>query len=144
MPIVANLDAPEAEITALGAPRRATASSLGLSFFYNFVRHPLFGEISAAFIGWEEQPISSRGRIHKPRLCAERVSRLLSRLGHEACGRCRRGCVSLGRRGWTYFEIVKAANYASGNAGIILYTDIFLPIIGFVLIWWRYRCVANA
>ena len=45
MPIVANLDAPEAEITAPGAPRRATVSSLGLSFFYNFVMHTLFGEI---------------------------------------------------------------------------------------------------
>ena len=36
------------------------------------------------------------------------------------------------------YQIVKADNYAPGNAGVILYTDILLPMIGFVLYWlWR-------
>jgi hypothetical protein len=52
MPIVASLDAPEAEITAPGAPPPPPPPRSG--FFYNLVMHTLFGEISAAFIGWEE------------------------------------------------------------------------------------------
>lgn len=41
-------------------------------------------------------------------------------------------------------EIVREGSYAPGNAGVILYTDILLPIIGFALIWWRYGAKANS
>jgi hypothetical protein len=35
-------------------------------------------------------------------------------------------------------EIVTAGNLAPGNAGVMLYSDIFLPLIGFALLWlWR-------
>ena len=30
--------------------------SIGVSFFYNFVMHTFFGEMSAKFIGWENSP----------------------------------------------------------------------------------------
>jgi hypothetical protein len=30
-------------------------------------------------------------------------------------------------------------NFAPGNAGVIFYSDILVPIIGFTLLWLRYR-----
>lgn len=36
-------------------------------------------------------------------------------------------------------QMVEAHNYAPGNAGIIFYTDILIPVVGFILLWLRYR-----
>jgi hypothetical protein len=35
--------------------------------------------------------------------------------------------------------MITAGNFAPGNAGVIFYTDIVIPIIGFVLLWLQHR-----
>jgi hypothetical protein len=35
--------------------------------------------------------------------------------------------------------MVAKHNFASGNAGVIFYTDILIPLIGFVLLWLQHR-----
>ena len=35
--------------------------------------------------------------------------------------------------------MITAGNFAPGNAGIIFYTDILVPLIGFVLLWLQHR-----
>jgi hypothetical protein len=49
-------------------------------------------------------------------------------------------CFLLGAAGGHLYQMMTAGNYA-GNAGVIFYSDIFLPVIGFVLLWlqWKYR-----
>ena len=37
------------------------------------------------------------------------------------------------------FDIIKTGNMAPGNAGIMLYSDILLPVIGFGLLWLKRR-----
>ena len=44
-------------------------------------------------------------------------------------------CFLWGAAGGHIYEMVAAGNYAPGNAGIIFFTDIFIPIIGFILLW---------
>jgi hypothetical protein len=34
-------------------------------------------------------------------------------------------------------EIMTTGNMAPGNAGIMLYSDILLPVIGFALLWFK-------
>jgi hypothetical protein len=38
------------------------------------------------------------------------------------------------------YQMVTAHNFAPGNAGVIFYTDIIVPLVGFLLLWlqWRY------
>jgi len=36
------------------------------------------------------------------------------------------------------------SNFAPGNAGVILYTDVLIPVIGFVLLWLQHRYGARA
>jgi len=108
--------------------------SVGVSFFYNFVMHVFFGEMSAAFIGWADSPFQTevgyaslgfalvgflafRGSFDM-RLAA--VVGIAAFLWGAAAGHIR--------------EIVHEGNFAPGNAGIILYTDILLPVAGFVLL----------
>jgi len=35
--------------------------------------------------------------------------------------------------------MITADNFAPGNAGIIFWSDIFIPVIGFVLLWLQHR-----
>ena len=36
-------------------------------------------------------------------------------------------------------QMVTAHNFAPGNAGIIFYLDILVPVFGFVLLWLQHR-----
>jgi hypothetical protein len=36
-------------------------------------------------------------------------------------------------------QIIKSHNYAPGNAGVILWTDILTPVLGFALLFFAYR-----
>ncbi len=42
------------------------------------------------------------------------------------------------------YQMLTADNFAPGNAGSVLYTDIFLPVIGFALLWLSWRTQASA
>ena len=52
----------------------------------------------------------------------------------------------LGAAGGHIYQMITAHNFAPGNAGIIFYTDILIPIIGFVLLGmqWRYQRAPQA
>jgi hypothetical protein len=113
--------------------------SIGISFFYNFVMHTFFGEMSAAFIGWADSPFQAE--VGYASLGFALIGFLAFRRSFDMRLAAVVGVAAFlwGAAAGHIIEIVREANYASGNAGVILYTDIFLPIIGFVLIWFRYR-----
>jgi len=118
--------------------------SIGVSFFYNFVMHTFFGEMSAAFIGWQDSPFQTE--VGYASLGFSLIGFLAFRRGFDMRLAAVVGVTAFlwGAAAGHIVEIVRMANYASGNAGVILYTDIFLPIIGFALICWRYRAKASA
>ena len=41
-------------------------------------------------------------------------------------------------------EIVATGNMAPGNAGIMLYSDILLPFVGFALLWFKRKALRSA
>jgi len=45
----------------------------------------------------------------------------------------------LGAAAGHIYNMITAGNFAPGNAGVIFYTDIVIPIIGFVLLWLQHR-----
>jgi hypothetical protein len=113
--------------------------SIGFSFFYNFVVHTFFGEVAARLIGWQDSPFQAEVGF---------ASLGFSAVGFLACYRSfdlRLAAVIgpalflLGAAGGHIYQIVTAGNFAPGNAGVILYTDILIPVIGFVLLWLQRR-----
>lgn len=108
--------------------------SIGVSYFYNFVCHVFFGEMAAAFIGWADSPFqfevgtASLGYAFFGFLAAWRGFDL--RLG--AVGAF--SIFTLGAAAGHIYQIVAERNFAPGNAGVILYTDIFVPLFGLVLL----------
>jgi hypothetical protein len=108
--------------------------SIGIDDFYNFVMHVFFGEMSARFIGWADSPFqfevgtASLGFAAVGLLAAFRSYdlRLAAVLGPSI--------FTLGAAVGHLYQMVSAHNFAPGNAGIIFWTDIFIPLFGFALL----------
>lgn len=113
--------------------------SVGVGNFYNFVMHAVFGAKSAAFIGWADSPfqfevgLASLGFAAVGFLAAFRSFdlRLAAVLGP--------GIFMLGAAAGHIHQMRVAHNYAPGNAGVVFYTDLIIPLFGFLLLWWQRR-----
>ena len=109
--------------------------AIGVTYLYNFVMHGMFGEVAARFIGWADSPFqfevatASLGFAAVGFLAAWRSFdlRLAAILGPAI--------FSLGAAAGHVYQMVTAHNFASGNAGVIFYTDFLIPMVGFVLLW---------
>lgn len=113
--------------------------AVGVANVYNFVMHAFFGRMSAAFIGWADSPFqfevatASLGFAVVGFLAAFRSFdlRLAAIVGP--------GCFLLGAAAGHIYQMAAARNFAPGNAGVILYTDIFIPLLGLALLWLAHR-----
>jgi hypothetical protein len=113
--------------------------SIGFSYLYNFIMHTFFGAMAAHIIGWDDSPFqaevgfASLGFALVGFLAFRRSFdlRLAAVVGPAA--------FLLGAAGGHIYQIVHAHNFAPGNAGVILYTDILIPIFGFALLWLQHR-----
>ncbi len=109
--------------------------SIGFSFFYNFVFHVFFGELAAEFIGWADSPFqlevgfASLGFAVVGLLAfkGSRDMRIASIVGPA--------CFLWGAAGGHVHEMITTHNFAPGNAGVIFYSDILVPILGFIFLW---------
>jgi hypothetical protein len=111
--------------------------SVAVSFFYNFVFHVFFGELAAGFIGWADSPFQAEvgyaslgfaavGLIAFKGNCMLRLAAILGPAMFQ-----------WGAAVGHILDIARTGNDAPGNAGIMLYSDIFLPLIGFALLWFK-------
>ncbi|SDB26145.1 DUF6790 family protein [Bauldia litoralis] len=113
--------------------------SIGASYLYNAVMHTVFAEMAASFIGWANSPFqyevgfaslgfAAVGFLATWRSFDMRLAAILGPalfLWGAACGHI--------------YQMITAHNFAPGNAGIIFWTDILLPIVGFVFLWLQRR-----
>jgi hypothetical protein len=108
--------------------------AMGLSMLYNFVMHVFFAEMAAAFIGWANSPFqyevgyASLGFgvvavLARNRGCEMQLAAILGP-----------GLFLWGAAGGHVYQMIVANNFAPGNAGVIFWTDIFLPILGLALL----------
>jgi hypothetical protein len=113
--------------------------SIGVSYLYNFILHTFFGAMAARFIGWPDSPFQAEVGF---------ASLGFAVVGFLACWRSfdlRLAAIVgpalflWGAAAGHIYQIVHAGNFAPGNAGAILYTDVLVPIFGFVLLWLQRR-----
>jgi hypothetical protein len=109
--------------------------SIGLSFLYNFVCHVFFGEMAARFIGWEQSPFQLE--VGMASLGFSAVGLLAFRGGRELRLAAIVGpaCFLWGAAAGHIYQMIAADNLAPGNAGIMLYSDLLLPVFGLALLW---------
>ena len=109
--------------------------TIAIAYFYNFVFHVFFGEMAARFIGWSDSPFqlevgtASLGFAAVGFLAAFRSFdlRVAAILGP--------GLFCLGAAVGHIHQMITAHNFAPGNAGVIFWMDILLPLFGAVLLW---------
>ncbi|MBW8639809.1 hypothetical protein K1W69_21625 [Hoeflea sp. WL0058] len=108
--------------------------SIGVSCFYNAVMHTVFAETAASFIGWANSPFqyevgfASLGFAVVGLLAVWRSfdMRLAAILGPAF--------FLWGAAGGHVYQMVTKHNFAPGNAGVIFWTDVLLPVIGVVFL----------
>jgi hypothetical protein len=115
---------------------------IGFTFAYNFVMHVFFGDVAAAYIGWANSPFQAE--VGWASLGFAVIGFLAFHEGFEMRLAAVIGpaCFLLGAAIGHVYQMVAAHNFAPGNAGIIFWTDILVPLLGFVLLWLRYRSPA--
>jgi hypothetical protein len=113
--------------------------SITLSLFYNFIMHVFFGELAASFIGWADSPFQAEVGYASLGFAAVGLLAFKGSLGVRLAAILGPSLFFWGAAVGHINEIVTAQNYAPGNAGIMLYSDIFLPVIGFALLWLKWR-----
>jgi len=117
--------------------------SIGVSYFYNFVMHVFFGETAARFIGWEQSPFQAEVGFASLGFSLVGFMAFRGGLGMRAAAVVGPACFLWGAAGGHIYQMVVAHNFAPGNAGAIFWTDIILPIVGFVLLGLYARTCGN-
>lgn len=109
--------------------------SIALSYLYNFVAHVFFGETVARFIGWADSPFQREVGFASLGFAVVGFLAFRGSFDMRVAAVVGPACFLLGAASGHILEILRTGNFAPGNAGVILYTDIALPLIGFALLW---------
>jgi hypothetical protein len=113
--------------------------SIGFAFLYNFVCHTFFGATTARFIGWEESPFQLEVGFASLGFAAVGLLAFRGSFDLRLAAVVGPALFLLGAAGGHLYQMIAAGNFAPGNAGVIFYTDILIPLVGFALLWLQYR-----
>jgi hypothetical protein len=113
--------------------------ALGMTFLYNFVMHVFFSDMAASFIGWQTSPFQKEVGFASLGFSVVGFLAFKGSFGTRLAALVGPACFLWGAAAGHVVQMVEAHNYAPGNAGIIFYTDILIPVFGFILLWLRYR-----
>jgi hypothetical protein len=113
--------------------------SIGISHIYNFIAHVVFAEGTAAFIGWANSPFQLEVGFASLGFGIIGLMAFKASPGFRAAALIGPACFLWGAAGGHVYQMIAAHNFAPGNAGVIFWTDAILPIIGFLLLYMRYR-----
>jgi Family of unknown function (DUF6790) len=113
--------------------------SFGISFFYNFVMHVFFGEMAAAFIGWQNSPLQFEVGFASFCFAIVGILAFRQKIGFRAAAVIGPSLFLWGAAGGHTYQMISNHNFAPGNAGVVFLTDIILPIIGFLLLYQQHK-----
>jgi hypothetical protein len=113
--------------------------SIGISFFYNFIMHTFFGAMAARFIGWADSPFQAEVGFASLGFAAVGFLAFHGSFDLRLAAVAGPALFLLGAAGGHIHEMIATGNFSPGNAGPIFYTDIFIPIIGFLLLGLQHR-----
>ncbi|MCH9644247.1 MAG: hypothetical protein K0U23_05280 [Gammaproteobacteria bacterium] len=113
--------------------------SIGISYFYNFIMHVFFGQIAADFIGWAQSPFQAEVGFASLGFAIVGMLSFASGFSFRAATVLAPAFFLWGAAGGHIYQMEVAGNFAPGNAGVIFWTDIFIPVISFVLLYLQHK-----
>jgi len=117
--------------------------SIGVANVYNFVMHVFFGEMAARFIGWADSPFQTEVGFASLGFAVVGFLAFRGDIGLRTAAVVGPSIFLLGAAGGHIYQMITAHNFAPGNAGIIFWTDILLPAIGFTLLYLQRRGIST-
>ena len=112
---------------------------IGISNLVNFVFHVFFGDIAAKFIGWENSPFQAEVGFASLGVGIAGVFAYKASLPFRVATFIPPAAFSLGAAGGHIYQMIAAHNFAPGNVGLVLPSDILIPIVGIVFLWLSYK-----
>ncbi len=115
--------------------------SIGIGYLNNFVMHTVFADFTAKFIGWANSPFQLEVGFASLGMGVAGLIAFRHNLSFRFATMIPPALFLWGAAGGHIYQIMTAHNMAPGNAGSILWTDIFLPVIGFALLAAQWKTV---
>ena len=112
---------------------------IGIVFIYGGLFHIFFPKMIASFIGWETSPFQLEVGFASLGFGIVGLIAFRGRLNFQAAAIIGPAVFLWGAAGGHIYQMISAHNFSPGNAGVILWTDILLPIIGFILLYLQYK-----
>lgn len=109
--------------------------SIGASFLVNFVFHAFFGGLAARFIGWADSPFQFEVATASLGFAAVGFIAAWRSFDLQLAAIVGPALFTLGAAAGHVYQMDTAHNRAPGNAGLIFYADIVVPLFGFALLW---------
>ena len=118
--------------------------SIGLANVYNFVMHIFFGKLAAQFIGWEDSPFQQEVGFASLGFAAVGLLAFKGSFDLRVAAVVGPACFLWGAASVHIYQMIKSHNFAPGNAGIIFYTDLLIPLVGLLFLWLQRRTTGRA
>lgn len=118
--------------------------SIGVGYLYNFVMHAFFGEMVAAFIGWADSPFQFEVATASLGFSAVGFIAAFRSFDLRLAAIVGPALFMLGAAAGHVYQMITQHNFAPGNAGVVFYTDIAIPLIGLTLLWLQYRSAGES
>ncbi|MCT8970486.1 DUF6790 family protein [Microbaculum marinisediminis] len=113
--------------------------AIGVSYLYNFVMHVFFGKMAAAFIGWADSPFQFEVGTASLGFAVVAFIAAFGSFDLRLAAILAPSIFTLGAAVGHVRQMVEAHNFAPGNAGIIFWTDILIPLFGLALLALQWR-----
>jgi hypothetical protein len=107
--------------------------SIGIGNFYNFIIHGLFGEMSARFTGSADSPFQFEVGTASLAFAVVGLLAAFRSFNLRLAAIIGPSVFTLGAAVGQVYQMVTAQSFASGNAGIVFWTDVGIPLFGFAL-----------
>jgi hypothetical protein len=108
--------------------------TIGVLYLYNAIFHIFFGQLAARYIGWEDSPFQLEVGTASLGFAAVGFLAAFGSFDLRLAAIVGAGIFMLGAAGGHVYQMITAHNFAPGNAGIIFWSDIFLPLFGLALL----------
>jgi hypothetical protein len=117
--------------------------TIGISNLINFVFHVFFGDTAAKFIGWKNSPFQAEVGFASLGIGIAGVIAFKGSLPFRFATLIPPAVFSLGAAGGHIYQMIAAHNFSPGNVGLVLPSDILIPVIGLIFLWLSYRHPAS-
>lgn len=119
---------------------------LGVCNLYNFVMHVFFAPLSAHFISWANSPFQYEVGFASLGFGVVGLLAFRRDFGLRLAAVLGPAFFLWGAAGGHIYQMVAHRNFSPGNAGVVFWTDLFVPVVGvlFLVLWHNRSPTAHA